>query len=338
VSGVSELVIRGVDPHDVADMDAFQQVYDDAERAQDPDAPLYSRADAVWMLTSTDGGFFADGLGAFQDGEMVGEALVNGSGHDASALARVWIWVSPDHTRRGIGSALLAHAESLAVGRGRQVCQAQVRLGADGRGGNLAFAERHDYTLANSEVERRLPLPVDPALLDRLDAEAAPHHREYEIRTVVGPVPDDLAASYVALKNRIGLEMPQGELDVEEEHDTVEMLAAQDRDITASGRTRVASYAVDRAGDVVGYAVAAVSNDHHQHVDQWGTLVHSAHRGHRLGMAVKVAETRALNEQFAHKRFVTTTNAETNSHMVAINEALGFTVSFRWADIQKRLA
>lgn len=334
---MSELLIRAVDAGDDADMDAFQEVYATAERAEDPGAPLYSREDAVRMLSSTDGGFFCDGLGAFTDGRMVGEAMVNGSRHDASALARVWVWVDPGHTRHGVGSALLAHAESLAARRGRSVCQAQLRLGADGRGGNLTFAERRGYSLANSEVERRLRLPVDAAVLRHLEDTAATHHRDYEVRTLVGPVPADLAASYVALKNRIGLEMPQGDLEIEEEHDTVEELGAQDRDLVASGRVRVASYAVDREGHVVGYSVAAVSNDHHDHVDQWGTLVHPDHRGHRLGLAVKVGLTRALSEQFAHKRFVTTTNAETNAHMVAINEALGFTVSHRWADVQKRL-
>ena len=334
---MSDLEIRAVDPRDDADMDAFQAVYAATERAEDPDAPLYSRDDAVWMLSSTDGGFFCHGLGAFVDGVMVGEAMVNGSGHDASALARVWVWVDPGHTRRGVGTALLARAESVAGGRDRSVCQAQVRLGADGRGANLTFARRRGYTVANREVERRLRLPVDATVLRHLESTAAPHHRDYEIRTVVGPVPADLAPSYVALKNRIGLEMPQGDLEVEEEHDTVDELNAQDRDLVASGRVRVASYAVDRGGHVVGYSVAAVSNDHHDHVDQWGTLVHPGHRGHRIGLAVKVGLTRVLSEEFAHKRFVTTTNAETNAHMVAINEALGFAVSHRWADVQKRL-
>jgi hypothetical protein len=193
------------------------------------------------------------------------------------------------------------------------------------------------YALANTEIERRLPLPADLGLLDRLAAEAAPHHRDYRIRAVVGPVPDDLAASYVALKNLITVEMPSGDLEVEAGQETTAELAVQDRYVTTSGRTRVAAYALDPAGTVVAYAVAAVSNEHHDHVDQWGTIVHPAHRGHRLGMAVKCAQLRALSEGFPEKRFIETTNAETNAHMVAINQALGFEITEVYGDFQKRM-
>ena len=66
-------------------------------------------------------------------------------------------------------------------------------------------------------------------------------------------------------------------------------------------------------------------------------LVAQGHRGHRLGLGVKVAVTRTLCEQFPAKRFVTTTNAETNAHMVAINVALGFEITHVHGDFQKRL-
>ena len=88
---------------------------------------------------------------------------------------------------------------------------------------------------------------------------------------------------------------------------------------------------------MVAYAVAAVSNAHHGHVDQWGTLVDPAHRGHRLGLAVKCAQLQALCDGFPDKDFIATTNAETNAHMVAINEALGFEVTQVYGDFQKRL-
>jgi RimJ/RimL family protein N-acetyltransferase len=99
----------------------------------------------------------------------------------------------------------------------------------------------------------------------------------------------------------------------------------------------VASYALDRDGTVVGYSVAAASNEHHHHVDQWGTLVDREHRGRRLGLAVKCALLRALSDGFPDKTFIETTNAETNAHMVAINEALGFEVAQVYGDFQKRL-
>jgi GNAT superfamily N-acetyltransferase len=336
VAGVPELEIRRLDPHDDADMDAFQEVYAAAELAEDPDAALYSRADGVAILTST-GGAFGEGYGAFTEGRMTGELLITGNLRDNLQVARIWIWVDPSYQRRGVGARLSAYADERVRALGRSVCQGQARIGVERDNGNLRFAERMGYALANTEVERRLPLPVDPDRLDRLAAGAARHCAGYRIRAVVGPVPGDLAPSFVALKNLLDVEMPSGDLEVEVGRDTVAEVAAQDRDLETAGRTRVAAYALDRDGVVVAYTVAAVSNEDHDHVDQWGTLVRPDHRGHRLGLAVKCAMLQALSEAFPSKRFIETTNAETNAHMVAINVALGFEIAQVYGDFQKRL-
>jgi GNAT superfamily N-acetyltransferase len=338
VSGVNELVIRSLDPRDDLDMDAFQEVYAAAERAEDPDAALYSREDGVtMMLSSGTGGELCEGYGAFAGGQMVGELMLTAPLKDNLTLARVWIWVHPAHQRRGVGTRLASYAEGRVREIGRRTCHAQARIGIDRASGSRAFAEQMGYSLANTEVERRLALPADLDRIDRLAAEAAPHHRGYSIRTVTGPVPEELADSYIALRNLLGVEAPSGDLDVEAGQETAAELAVQDRYLIESGRTRVASYALDARGLVVAYAVAAVSNEHHEHADQWGTLVDPAHRGHRLGMAVKCAQLREVSTQFPDKRFIETTNAETNAHMVAINEALGFEVNQVYGDFQKRL-
>jgi GNAT superfamily N-acetyltransferase len=319
-------------------MDAFQDVYAAAELAEDPDAALYSRADGVAMLAASGtGGEHCEAHGAFLGDRMVGELMITAPLRDNLQTARVWIWVDPAHQRRGVGSRLSAHADARVRTLGRSLCHARARIGVDRANGNRAFAEHLGYALANTEIERRLALPADLHALERLATDAASHHGDYEIRTVVGPVPDDLAASYVALKNLLQVEAPSGDLEVEAGQETLEEVAAQDRYLADAGRTRVASYAQDASGTVVAYSVAAVSNEHHDHVDQWGTLVDPAHRGHRLGLAVKCAMLAALSEAFPGKRFIETTNAETNRHMVAINEALGFEIAQVYGDFQRRL-
>src|SRR5262245_130107 len=320
-------------------MDAFQDVYAAAELAEDADAALYSREDGITLLLSSGtGGQLQEGYGAFAGERMVGELMVSAPLRDNLHVARVWIWVHPAHQRQGVGTSLSSYADERVRSLGRSTCHAMARIGIDRASGNRAFAEGVGYLLANTEIERRLALPADTALLDRLAAEAAPHHADYTLRTVVGPVPTELAASYVALKNLLAVEAPMGDLEVEAGRETPAELAVQDRYLSDSGRTRVATYALDAAGEVVAYSVAAVSNEHHDHVDQWGTLVDPAHRGHRLGMAVKCGALRALSDGFPEKRFIETTNAETNAHMVAINEALGFAVVQVYGDFQKRLA
>ena len=70
---------------------------------------------------------------------------------------------------------------------------------------------------------------------------------------------------------------------------------------------------------------------------QWGTLVRRDARGHRLGLAVKVANQRLLQRERPDLRVLTTYNAEVNHHMVAVNERLGFVPVARLGEFQKRL-
>ena len=57
---------------------------------------------------------------------------------------------------------------------------------------------------------------------------------------------------------------------------------------------------------------------------QYDTLVVGAHRGHGLGMLVKLANLVRLAEIAAERTVVYTWNADENEHMLAINIALGF--------------
>lgn len=58
--------------------------------------------------------------------------------------------------------------------------------------------------------------------------------------------------------------------------------------------------------------------------------------GRRLGLAVKVANLRLLQHERADIRVVTTYNAEVNTHMVGVNERVGFVPVARLGEFQKR--
>ena len=57
---------------------------------------------------------------------------------------------------------------------------------------------------------------------------------------------------------------------------------------------------------------------------QADTLVLTEHRGHGLGHAMKLAEIRALTHELPQVTTLRTWNAQTNTHMLAVNKALGF--------------
>ena len=66
----------------------------------------------------------------------------------------------------------------------------------------------------------------------------------------------------------------------------------------------------------------------------WGfqelTAVARPHRGHRLGLLVKVAMLELLAEREPQLTQIVTGNAGTNQHMIAINAQLGFEVLDEW--------
>lgn len=338
--GQDDLRIRRLDPADTEAMREFQRVYVEAESLACPGGRLYSAEDGASVIADT-AGAFGEGYGAYLGDRMVGELIVFGSTRSNLDRGTLLIWVAPDSARRGVGSRLLAHGEQRLRDRGRRIAQAYAQLGEDGASGYARFAGRHGYRMVQPAVGRQLPLPVDAALLDRLEREALPRAGGYAVRVVDGPIPDELREGYVRLSNRLPIESPSGDVALEDGGRTVEDVIEQDRDLVDSGRRRITALALageESGQEVVAFACAVVSAPGNDHVQQWATIVDRAHRGHRLGMLVKIAALRTIQETAPQKRFVATDNAETNEHMIAINEALGFRVISREGEFEKELS
>ena len=95
--------------------------------------------------------------------------------------------------------------------------------------------------------------------------------------------------------------------------------------------------ALDAEGTVVAYSNFGVNTEGSPRAYQWGTLVRTAHRGHRLGLAVKVANLRQLQQARPDLGQVVTWNAEVNTHMIGVNEEMGFVPVERSGEMQKHL-
>ena len=68
-----------------------------------------------------------------------------------------------------------------------------------------------------------------------------------------------------------------------------------------------------------------------------GTLVRRAHRGHGLGCGLKAAVIRLLQQERPEISATITSNALTNTAMVAVNDRLGYEIIEYLGDVQKRL-
>jgi len=77
-------------------------------------------------------------------------------------------------------------------------------------------------------------------------------------------------------------------------------------------------------GQLAAYSVLQVSDGKPWLANQDDTLVASHHRGHRLGMLVKILNIRRLLRSYPGVERIVTFNAAENDHMLSINVALGF--------------
>jgi GNAT superfamily N-acetyltransferase len=88
----------------------------------------------------------------------------------------------------------------------------------------------------------------------------------------------------------------------------------------------------DHSGRLVGFTDVGIPAGDVEVGYQWSTVVDGAHRGHRLGMLLKVANLRQVAATLPSVRYLNTWNADANTHMVAVNERLGFHPMEQWSE------
>ena len=333
--------IQPIDPTDATAFDAWHAVYLAAEtfgrgKWANPWALEEFRAERDRPLPYRSADMFAGVV----DGEVVVVGGLELSLIDRPEHASVQVFTHPSHRQRGYGSRMLDTLEAAARAQGRRVFDAEAAYPydgpADGAGSAGAeFARRHGYAFGIGDVMRVLDLPVSTALLESLLAEAAPHHTSYTLRRWVGHVPADLALDWVTLDASLETQAPTGDLVREPMAIDVSALRAREEVLDRQQRTAYHCVAVAPDGRLAAYNLLMLPALDPGRVFQWGTLVAPEHRGHRLGLAIKAANLLHLQAAHPEPLLLGTYNAEVNSHMIGINERLGFRPVERLGEFQK---
>ncbi len=311
-----------------------------AELFERPDAPWWSEAEAVVEFRQPNPMQKLTGYVAVDDGDLVGGAYVAFPLVDNKTMAWGGVFVPPEHRGNGIGSLLLGHLVDVTAAQSRTALLVEANIPFDRRDDHpyRRFAERHGFALANIEIRRDRPLPADDDWLADLADTAAPHHAGYSLEVhTEDDMPDDLLPSYCDAWNRLGLEAPTGDIVFEAEGLTPKLFRRRAAKSRAQGRTAYHAIGLDGNRRVVAYSTLAVSKHTPDTVYQWGTLVLPEHRGHRLGMAVKVHNLQTLQRHHPDAQRITTSNTEDNQAMVDINVRLGFEPVEILAEFQRRL-
>jgi GNAT superfamily N-acetyltransferase len=280
-------------------------------------------------------------FGARVDGRIVARGVYETRKQgDAVSTAWLTVQVHPEFTRRGIGRALADRVEGIAVEEGKEKIHVYAAsapaegprlsptsgvgsLPANGR--ETRFLLARGYTLGQIERGSRLALPVDPHLLAERRAIAEAASSAYRVRLWVSHAPVELLEDLALLVTRMSTDVPTGGVEEDEDLWTVERWLENEKQQEASPRKNVYAAAEHiESGRLAGYTELSVPAETDRKVDQGDTIVLQEHRGHRLGMLLKVANIQHLEERFPGHSSIVTFNAEENRYMLDVNEAVGF--------------
>jgi len=255
------------------------------------------------------------------------------------------VGVDPEHQRRGVGTLLADHLESMARADGRtqwktyavsrQVgpasgpgyVQAPTGFGAvpeDEAG--VRFLTARGWHFGQVNRISRLPLPADASVVrglhERASAAAGP---EYRVHAWTGRTPEQWLDGIALLETRMSTDAPAGDMEEPEDVWTAERLREHEDELARAPRTLL-TVAVEHVPTttLAGFTQLSVPDDPARPAQQWDTLVLREHRGHRLGWLLKAVGIQELERQFPGRPSVITFNAEENRHMLDVNEAVGF--------------
>jgi GNAT superfamily N-acetyltransferase/3-hydroxymyristoyl/3-hydroxydecanoyl-(acyl carrier protein) dehydratase len=273
------------------------------------------------------------------DGLIVGEASYQTQVSDNADSGWLGVHVLPEFRGHGMGTALAEAVEEMARADGR--AKAIVYTGLQDVAGpripsptgfgsipaehrDVRFLLARGYSFEQVERLSRLPLPVS-GLEDRVAAAIERTGPDYQVHLWVGPTPERWREDIALLATRMSTDAPSAGLEEPEDVWTVERVIEADQRAAASPRERIVA-AVEHvaSGHLAGYTVLSAPRQLHRSVAQYITIVIKEHRGHKLGMLLKVANLKHLEQVKPGHPSVTTFNAEENRFMLDVNEAVGF--------------
>jgi GNAT superfamily N-acetyltransferase len=326
-------VIADVDPFNPANEPVLRAMYDVSAAAR-ADRPFevwapWETAYRTWTTPRDD----MDGVmwSASVDGVVVGMATLELGHLDNQHLAEASLFVHPEARRRGIGTALLEAVVERSRAAGRTVLLTAACSPVDHPGAGEVFLTARGFELGIAEMQQVCDLE------ENVPGWPAPPETGYRLEAWQDRVPEPLVEGYCRMGEAFVSQAPFGELDIEDEVWTPERVAGRDERFVATGRRQLGVLAYADDDTCVGSTELFVNDAASWRALQGGTLVVPGHRGHRLGLAMKLVNLGAVRERFPECRYVFTAVAGMNAPMNAVNALLGFRDVERTLEMQLRL-
>lgn len=276
------------------------------------------------------------------NGRIVARAIYEAPIEEGARDAWLSIEVLPAFRRQGIGSAIydrlvaLCDAAERPIQQGyfihKQSAVSEQLPSPTGFGSvpldnpETRFLLKRGFRLEQVERLSQLALPVDEVEFARLLASAmAAAGDDYRLVRWTGRTPERWLSDMALLHQRMSTDAPAAGLEVSEENWDEDRVREMDDRLDGNPRVSL-TVAVEHvaSGRLGGFTNLSVPPEPRRPAEQQDTLVLKEHRGHRLGMLLKLANLRYLAETYPGHPSVTTFNAEENRPMLDVNEAIGF--------------
>jgi len=262
-------------------------------------------------------------LAADPAGRPVGYCRITLPARENLSMAFCALTVAVDQRRAGTGTALLSRCAAAARAAGRTRLAASAFDGTPGE----AFARAKGAASGHADILRTLAITAGtPGRLAALRPAAEQAAAGYELLSWRGLPPEEhLSQLAVVLQSMEDAPMNEGvepaAWDAGRVREVGENEAASGLDAFTVVARHVAS------GDLAAYTHLVLAPGMPEWAAQEDTVVLPSHRGHRLGLLVKLEMMDVVVRQAPQVRHVITGNAGQNEHMIGINEQLGYTIS-----------
>ena len=329
--------IEQINPHNQAALRAWWEV-GHAATADRPGKPwpLWEQSRVALPTPNPERGVTL--VAAIDGREMVGAGLVIRTLKENLHTAMAFAYVRPDRTREGIGRRLVEELEVVAAGDGRTTIQSEAYLPPGGSGtGPELFARAMGYEVASRESMKELTLADYVARRDALAA-SAPVPEGYRVVTFDTVCPEEHLASFGRLLGMLMSEVPLGELDLQASEWTPERIREAEQRQVSVGPAR-ADGDGDRPGRLRGRRLRRARR-RQRPGPRPGR--HHDRRPRPPGQAARAGAQDWRRTTWRSRRWpgllsVDTSNAEVNTWMNAVNEALGYRTIETLLELQKKL-
>ncbi|MFJ8864704.1 GNAT family N-acetyltransferase [Streptomyces sp. NPDC102473] len=314
-----------LDAGDTATLDAWLRLTEDGADGVPLSAAPPCEADLAGSARFAPPGTALAGEVAFLDGEAVGAVrLVLPDGAPVAVVDQ--LLTAPKERRQGIGTALVGRARALAGEHGRTLLVAdlvQALPGGPARDeGPAAFAAAVGATPSDGPegVHQWLDLSRhDP--LAGVVPEAPAGYRLQRWGTIT---PDGFAVAVSELGQSLGESRPETWGEGPEAIRTSHVRLYERMRVGRGRRAYHVGVVHEETGELAGFTSASKTTGNPEHLLQGMTVVAAGHRGHGLGLLMKLANLAHVREYEPLVRLVETANADDNRPMIALNEAMGF--------------